>query len=137
MWSKFKKTCHDCLARFVPDEVKKKGNNKWIATDIIHVKRRLKRTQRLSRRPDSVINLISTKLSKKIKQAKGRFFSLALGNFLREAPVKFWRFLCGTKFSSFLSIVDSPPFAVAEDTASEFNRYFHSVFGKKDAGFVL
>lgn len=137
MWSKFKKICPDCLARFVPDTVKKKRNNAWITRDIIHVKRKLKQMWRSSRRPESVINLLNTELRDKIKQMKYRFFSVTLSNFLRRSLGKFWRFLSGTKSSSLSLIVDSSPLTDAKHIGGECNGYFQSVLVEKDAGLIL
>lgn len=70
---------------------------------------KIKQMQSLSRRPESVIKLLSTKLRRKIKQVKGRCFSVSLSNFLGDARDIFWRFLPGIKSSSFILIVEGSP----------------------------
>lgn len=136
LWCKFKQVCLHCIAMFVPDKIKKKKQNPWVTRQIIHMKRKLKRMRRSGRPRDSTINALSAALKIEVKKAKDIFFTNTLGNFLKEAPGKFWRYLGDNKSSTITLMVDGSPVSEAKAVADEFNRYFQSVYARRDTNFV-
>lgn len=68
---------------------------------------------------------LKEKLKDMVTQAKERFHSITLSNFLKSSPQKFWRYFSENKeLIEQIVVDDTDPLSIA----GHFNAYFQSVF---------
>lgn len=130
LWNFFKTTTSFCINSFVPNKTKKTyRTNPWITREIIHLKRQIKRHRKGFKEH---INALKIKLKTSLKQAKERFFSVTLHNFIKTAPQKFWRFLRGKREMIEQIVENDVVITDSAEMADRFNVFFQSVFSAHD-----
>ncbi|XP_040061475.1 uncharacterized protein LOC115318981, partial [Ixodes scapularis] len=103
LWQKLKSIINHCITKFIPSKRKMiRKLNPWISREIIHLKRKLKRLRKSSKkRPltnhNSTISELSRLLKLKIKEAKHKYYNITLHNFVKASPQKFWNHIIPTK----------------------------------------
>lgn len=98
--------------------------NPWIPREIIHLKRKLKRLRKSSKkRPltnhNQTISELSRLLKLKIKEAKQKYYNITLNNFMKASPQKFWNHIILRKSKT--SIISA---SEAQKMAEEFSSFF-------------
>lgn len=105
-----------------------KGCNPWINRTIIHLKRRIKRLRKNGNRNKAQIPELQNELRTNVQQARQRYFSFTLPDFIKNDPDKFWRYL-GNKQKSIDKIkVNYVLISDHGETAEQFNKYFSGSF---------
>lgn len=128
LWNKFKTLCTHCLENFVPNKIiKSRKASPWITREVLQLKRKVKRLKRggASR---FIIQSFQISLNAAVRSAKRHYFEYRLPNFIRTSPEKFWNHLCQKKKPIDRIMHDGKPLTDKNDIATQFNRYFHSVF---------
>lgn len=129
LWKKFRSLCEFCLENFIPNKAKTSNHrNPWITREIIHLTRKVKKAKR--RQPKGpLLQKLKDSLANNIRAAKRHYFSVTLPQFLKSDPAKFWRKLQPNKQKSVECVkLGDEIIRDSKEIASEFNRYFHSVF---------
>ncbi|XP_042144710.1 uncharacterized protein LOC121834875, partial [Ixodes scapularis] len=103
LWQKLKSIINHCITKYIPSKRKMiRKLNPWISCEIIHLKRKLKRLRKSSKkRPLTNHNPTTSELSRllklKIKEAKHKYYNITLHNFMKASPQKFWNHIIPTK----------------------------------------
>lgn len=119
----------DCINKHVPlRRIKSQRKSPWIDRNVIHLKRRLKRTRKKQVVSVQVIQMLQTELSAALATSRNKYFGITLPNFMKESPEKFWRYLA-SKSGELEQIQQNGALITdARSVADEANDYFHSVF---------
>lgn len=132
LWEHFKSLASHCLSRFVPRKVKRiERANPWVTRNIIHLKRRLRRARKKVPKIAATISALGTQIRRELKNARTRFFSSTLTDYMADNPKRCWRYLSSSKPMIHGVLVNETVCSEPVRMAEAFNNYFVTVFSSK------
>lgn len=129
MWTRLKDAVEYCLEHFVPTRaVRTRRKNPWVTRQVMHLKRKLKRLRKHRHISPQPWNDLKKLLAGKLSEAKTYYHNVALPEFIKSDPHKFWRHLGKATDKVEEIMLGGKRVTEPQIIADSFNNFFYSVF---------